>query len=162
MSEETIKTAFVEMFNYTIENKDEILGAMIEIIDSISDTSKLDSKISAVEERMAFAAEQVRSLVNDNARRVADQQQYEVEYKKRSDNYQSIARERETLETERMLLRTKRKEALSALNILKTTDAPITEFDENLFFGLVESITVKSAEELIFNFRDGSNRIWNL
>ena len=111
---------------------------------------------------MNFAAEQVRSLVNDNARRVADQQQYEVEYKKRSDNYQSIARERETLETERMLKQNKRKEALSALDILKTTDSPITEFDENLFFGLVESITVKSAEELIFNVRDGSSRIWNL
>ena len=162
LSEETIKTAFVEMFNYTIENKDEILDTMIEIIDSISDTSKLDSKISAVEERMAFAAEQVRRLVNDNARRVANQQEYEVEYKKRSDNYQSIARERETLETERMLLQNKRKEALSALDILKTTDAPITEFDENLFFGLVESITVKSEGLLLFNFRDGSSREWKL
>ena len=162
LSEETIKTAFVEMFNYTIENKTEIIETMMEIIEVISDTSKLDSKILAVEERMAFAAEQVRRLVNDNARRVTDQQQYEVEYKKRSDNYQSIARERETLETERMLQQNKRKEALSALNILKTTDAPITEFDENLFFGLVESIMVKSAEELIFNFRDGSSRIWNL
>ena len=150
------------MFNYTIENKDEILDTMIEIIAVISDTSKLDSKILAVEERMAFAAEQVRSLVNDNARRVADQQQYEVEYKKRSDNYQSIARERETLETEKTVLQNKHKEAMSAMEILKENDAPITEFDENLFFGLVESITVKSAGELIFNFRDGSSRIWNL
>ena len=162
LSEETIKTAFVEMFNYTIENKTEIIETMIEIIAVISDTSKLDAKISELRKKVNFAAEQVRSLVNDNARRVADQQQYEVEYKKRSDNYQSIARERETLETERMLLQNKRKEALSALDILKTTDSPITEFDENLFFGLVESITVKSAEELIFNFRDGSNRVWNL
>ena len=135
---------------------------MMEIIEVISDTSKLDSKISVVEERMVFAAEQVRRLVNDNARRVADQQQYEVEYKKRSDNYQSIARELETLEKERMLLQNKRKEALSALDILKTTEAPITEFDEKLFYGLVENVIVKSDDLLIFNFRDGSNRLWSL
>ena len=135
---------------------------MMEIIEVISDTSKLDSKISAVEERMAFAAEQVRRLVNDNARRVADQQQYEVEYKKRSDNYQSIARELAGLQNEKTVLQNKHKEALSALEILKENDAPITEFDENLFFGLVENIMVKTEDELIFNFRDGSCREWKL
>lgn len=135
---------------------------MVEIIDSISDTSKLDAKISAVEERMAVASELVRTLVNDNARRVTNQQEYEAEYKKRTDNYQSIARELEALETEKTVLQNKHKEAMSAVEILKTTDAPITEFDENLFFGLVESITVRSKDLLIFNFRDGSNREWKL
>ncbi len=111
---------------------------------------------------MAVASELVRTLVNDNARRVVNQQEYEAEYKKRTDNYQSVAREREALETEKTLLQNKHKEALSALDILKTTDAPITEFDENLLFGLVESIMVKSDDLLIFNFRDGSSREWKI
>ena len=47
----------------------------------ISDTSKLDSKISVEEERMVFAAKQIRTPIDENARKVAEQQQYEGEDK---------------------------------------------------------------------------------
>jgi len=55
-------------------------------------------------------------------------------------------------------MQNKRKEACVALTILKENKTPITEFDETLFFGLVENVTVKPDKNLIFNFKDGSCR----
>ena len=66
------------------------------------------------------------------------------------------------LERERALMQNKYKEACNALNILKETKAPVEEFDESLFFGLVESITVKTKELLIFNFKDGTEIEWKM
>ena len=66
------------------------------------------------------------------------------------------------LERERALMQNKYKEACNALNILKETNTPIEEFDENLFFGLIENITIKTKELLIFNFKDGTEIEWNM
>ena len=58
------------------------------------------------------------------------------------------------------MMQNKYKEACNALNILKETKNPIEEFDENLFFGLVENVTVKPNKNLIFNFKDGTEIEW--
>ena len=89
-----------------------------------------------------------------------NQLEYEKEYEKCTGNYQSISSELSKLEKEKVMMQNKYKEACNALNILKETKNPIEEFDENLFFGLVENVTVKPNKNLIFNFKDGTEIEW--
>jgi len=162
LTEEKVKDAFVWIFNCTIEKKEDLIDTIVDIIERISDTEKLDIKISELEMKIEIASENIRSWVNENAHNAMNQTEYETEYQNRANVYRELADELEGLEKEKLLMNDKKKEVESALKILKENDSPITEFDENLFYGLIENITVQSKDTLVFNFKDGSSRIWNL
>ena len=91
-----------------------------------------------------------------------NQAEYETEYQKRSEGYQKIADELSKLEKEKTLLINKKEEAQNALNILRENKEPLTEFDEAIFFSLVENIVVKSKDTLVFNFKDGTEIEWKM
>ena len=161
-SEEQLKTAFTEMFNSTIENRDIIIASVEEAIDAISDTGKFDDKISLLQTKLEAATEHIRSWVSKNAHCAMNQVEYETEYQKRSEGYQKIADELSKLEKEKTLLINKKEEAQNALNILRENKEPLTEFDEAIFFSLVENIVVKSKDTLVFNFKDGTEIEWKI
>ena len=71
-------------------------------------------------------------------------------------NTKKIADEISEIEKKKTLLLNKQKEARTALNLLRENKEPLAEFDEALFFGLIESIVVKSKDALVFNFKDGT------
>ena len=48
------------------------------------------------------------------------------------------------------------------MNLLRKNKEPLAEFDEALFFGLIESIVVKSKDALVFNFKDGTEIEWRI
>jgi len=161
-TEDQLKCEFIKMFNSTIENRDEIISTVEMAIKTISDTSKIDKKISVLQDSLKHSAEQIRSWINENAHREMNQAVYETEYQERTERYKKVEEEVSDLERERALMQNKYKEACNALNILKETNAPIEGFDENLFFGLIENITIKTKELLIFNFKDGTEIEWNI
>ena len=78
------------------------------------------------------------------------------------EGYQKIADELSKLEKEKKLLINKKVEAQNALNILRENKEPLTEFDEAIFFSLVENIVVKSKDTLVFNFKDGTEIEWKI
>ena len=150
------------MFNSTIENRDIIIASVEEAIDAISDTGKFDDKISLLQTKLEAATEHIRSWVSKNAHNAMNQAEYETEYKKRTAEYQKIADEITGIEKEKTLLINKQKEAQTALNLLRENKEPLTEFDEAIFFSLVENIVVKSKDTLVFNFKDGTEIEWKI
>ncbi len=55
----------------------------------------------------------------------------------------------------------KQKEIKKLLDTLNESNTLISEFDESLFYSLVDVITVKANKEIIFKFKDGSEVNWN-
>lgn len=161
-SEEQLKTAFTEMFNSTVENRDIIIASVEEAINRISDSSKLDEKISQLKIKLESAAKHIRSWVSKNAHCAMNQVEYETEYQNRNAAYKKIADEISVIEKEKTLLLNKQKEARTTLNLLRENKEPLAEFDEALFFGLIENIIVKSKDTLIFNFKDGTEIEWKI
>ena len=82
-TEEQLKIEFVKMFNSTIENRDEIISTVEIAIKTISDTSKIDKKISVLQDSLKHSAEQIRSWINENAHREMNQAVYETEYQRK-------------------------------------------------------------------------------
>jgi len=150
------------MFNSTIENKGEIIETLNDIILALTDTTKLDDKISELNEKLNLAAEQIKILVKENSLKALNQTEYEERYQKQSAEYFTIANTITELEKEKTLLKNKLKEVQVVLDTIRTHDSPIDEFDENLFFALIENITVKSKNELVFCFKDGSEVQWEI
>ncbi|MDP4119395.1 MAG: hypothetical protein Q8873_09475 [Bacillota bacterium] len=48
------------------------------------------------------------------------------------------------------------------LDTLNENNTLISEFDESLFYSLVDVITVKSDKKMVFKFKDGSEIQWNI
>ena len=67
LTEDTIKNAFVQTFNSTIENREEIIDTILNVIETISDTSKLDKKILDIQAKQKDAAEYISQWVHENA-----------------------------------------------------------------------------------------------
>ena len=144
------------------KNKDEIIETLNDIILALTDTTKLDGKISELNEKLSLAAEQIKLLVKENSRTTLNQAEYEERYHKQSAEYFTIANTITELEKEKTLLKNKLKEVQVVLDTIRTHDSPIDEFDENLFFALIENITVNSKTELVFCFKDGSEVQWDI
>ena len=119
-------------------------------------------KILDIETKQKTSAEYISQWVHENASIAMNQAKYEEEYQRRTGEYQQLTDELEKLEQEKLIRKNKVKEAQEALKILKENDSPITEFDESLFFSLIENVTVHSDKTLVFNFKDGSQKEWNI
>lgn len=157
LTEQSIKKAFVKAFNSKIENREEILQVLEYALLTLTDTSKIETKIISLEADLRYAAERVQAWVKENTHCQLQATEYEAEYIKRTNAYTKLSEDIENLEKEKAIRLSKKKELESALYILKNADTLIEEFDEALFFATVETITVNHDRSIVFNFKDGTS-----
>lgn len=56
----------------------------------------------------------------------------------------------------------KRLELEKFVRLLKKQDDLLTEFDEELWYAVIDRLVVKSSIEVIFIFKDGSEVLWTI
>lgn len=59
LTEEQLKEAFVNMFNSTVANRDELTEGILDIISEISNTDNIDAKLSILYKELEASAEQI-------------------------------------------------------------------------------------------------------
>lgn len=152
-TEDELKEIFVKVFNETFKDKELIVSNLEDIITELTNTDEIEKKLSELREEERQAGEYIRLWVKENSRRVIDQQVYEEEYIKRAEKVKEIQNKISELSDERTLQLNRRKEAENSLKLIRENDV-LTEFDEELFAGLVESITM-FEDKLVFEWKDG-------
>jgi hypothetical protein len=155
-TEEQLKQAFVDVFNSTIDNRDEIIATINDLIYTLADTSRIDTEIGKQQELVDITADNIRLCVEENGRYALNQDEYEKHYCKLADKYQEEKSMLEILQDKRTMQIAKQKETQKFLGTLKANNSLITDFDESLFYSLVSTITVVSDKELAIVFMDGS------
>lgn len=155
-TEEQLKQAFIDVFNSTIENRDEIISTLNALICTLADTSKIDIQIENQQKKVNTAAENIRACVDENRRYALNQEEYEKRYSEVVKMYQYETSKLEELENMRTMQIFKKKEVQKMLNTLNENKTLMTEFDGGLFYSLVDIVTVKDKNGLIFKFKDGS------
>ena len=89
-------------------------------------------------------AEMLQQCVNENARIAFDQTEYQKKYDGLADRFDRIK--------ERVAKREKTERFLAEL---EKRDGPLTEFNEEDWYSLVEYATVYSREDIRFTFKNG-------
>ena len=151
--EDDLKEIFVQMFNDTFKDKELIVSNLETVIGELTNTDAIEEKLSELKEQEIQAGEYIRLWIKENSRRVIDQDVYEEEYIKRAEKVKEIQSEISKLSDERTLFLNKKKEAESSLKLIIEHEM-LTEFDEELFAGTVESITV-FEDRVVFEWKDG-------
>ncbi len=154
--EEELKAAFVVAFNRILGEKSQYIAAFKEILPLLADTSKLEAKLAKAQDASDAATGRMRRYVEENARLVQDQDEYNLRFNEMSEECEKA--EKLVAEIKDSILeQSARKEKIRRyLDELCKAGDIVTEFDFGLWQATVDTVTVSRDKAFKFIFRDGS------
>lgn len=154
LTDEILQKAFIEVFNRTINNRDEIIETLKEVAAAFADTSKLDREITKTKIQYEAETEIMKQMTNQNAQQALDQEEFDKRYAAHAEEYQNMKAKTSELEHDKTLQKYRQEQIFTSIETIKTSQT-VETFDESLFQSMVDTITVTSDQELIFAFKDG-------
>ena len=156
LSEEVLQRIFVEAFNRVIEVRDRIIGDFDAIIEVLTDISSLDKESTKLRDECAVVMELIRKCVEENAHSAMDQSEYQERYNELVDRYETAKRRLDAIADEKQARAAKRESISRFLTDLKRLDGLLAEFDEELWYATVDTMTVRLEREAIVTFKNGT------
>ena len=152
LTAETIKDVFIRAFNDMISNKSEIISNLRENTAISSNMEMLISQRDAAKDEMAMLADIVQNLIAENARIAQDQKEYNKKYQLAMERYEAAKSKYEELAAQVAEAHRKQRAVETFINNVRDLGV-ITEFDEDLWGLLVESVTVYSKDDIRVEFK---------
>ncbi|MFX4263138.1 recombinase family protein [Pelotomaculum propionicicum] len=162
LKEESIKRAFLEAFNSLIDNKAEILENYDGIIARITDCRRQEKEIEKIDEDCASIEVLIQKLIAENARSAIEQGEYNRKYSGYVVRYNELQARRQELSTDITMRQARRSQMKAFIKQLTKQDQLLTEFDEGLWSATLNAVVVKSEQEVIFQFKDGTELPWSI
>ena len=152
---EAIKDAFVRSLNEKLEHRDEVLGNLKEIRNLISGGERTLQQQTALWEESRLLEEQIQALIMQNARIAMDQEQYQKEFDELVERHSRVKQEYEeqAIAAEQDVGRVAQIDYF--ISTLEELNAPVTEFDEQLWISMVDHVVVHSKEDIRVVYLDG-------
>ncbi|MBQ2176658.1 MAG: recombinase family protein, partial [Alphaproteobacteria bacterium] len=159
LKEEQIKACFVLAVNELIKNKNEIITNLETAKKLLCDNEVIEKECGELQKELNVIVNKVQLYISENARVVQDQAEYRSRYNELVGKYESLKTQIE--EKEQLISDNIAKSRIFDVFIkeLKKQQGLVTEFDENLWCSLVESMTVYSKEKIVVRFKNGTEII---
>ncbi len=154
--EATLTQLFLNAFNQLTSNKDEIVENCETIKQVLTDTSSLDTQTEELQREIAVVTELIRQCVDENARSIIDQAEYKKRYNGLVARYEKAKGTLEKVEEQRQARSAKREQLDNFLTTLLQQDSVLTEFDETLWFAVIDNVMVFADDDVRLTFRDGT------
>ncbi|WP_243450248.1 recombinase family protein [Desulfosporosinus sp. Sb-LF] len=143
--EATLKQLFLNAFNQLITNKYEIMENCEMIKQVLTDNAALNSEAENLQSEIAVVTELIHQCVDENARSVIDQVEYQQRYNGLVARYEKAKNTLEKIEELRQARRVKREQLDAFLATLLRQDSVLIEFDETLWFAVMDKVTVYAS-----------------
>lgn len=156
MTEEQIKEEFVKVFNNLVSNKEEVIKDCENIVLDLVNTEDIDSEITKLQGESEIIVELMKSLIYENSRKVMNQDEYNKKYNYYTEKYEKIKSELSKLEDKKQNLKVRRDKIKIFIEDLKSNDKLIDEFDERLWYVMVDKVVVRKEENIEFQFRNSN------
>lgn len=158
--EEQLKEMFVGVMNMRMKDKEGIIAAYIDVIRALTDNEVLKAEAANLHDECEVVLEMMRQLVHENAHNAQNQNEYQRRYGAMVERYEKAKARVDDVTQTIECRNVKRAELEQFVEILKSRDSLLTEFDNELWNAVIERLVVRSATEVIFTFRDGSELSW--
>ena len=156
LTEEQIKEEFVKAFNNLISNKDEVVKDCENTVLTLINTEDIGGKISKLQQESEIIVELMRSLIYENSRKVMNQDEYNKKYDSYTEKYEKIKSELSKLEDKKQDLKVRMDKIRMFVDNLKNHSKVIYEFDERLWYVLVDKVVVYEDGKVEFKFRNSN------
>ena len=156
LDEETLKQLFVSAVNKLFTAKDEIINNFNLIKNELFDTTALKTEQTELQNEIAVIAEFIQKCIEENARVALGQKEYQERYETLVARYNTAKAKFDEV-SEQIASKKARGELVKTfIAELKKQDSLITEFDKQLWFSLLDFITVHIDTNVRFTFKDGT------
>jgi len=155
LTEEEIQKLFLEAVNKLVKNKKEIISNHKEMAKIIFDTSALEKEKIELEEELNIVAEQVNECINENARKVQNQDEYEIRYSSLVNRFNATKARLDEIKQTIIEKQSKRDKVEDFIHEFEKQEL-MTEFDKNVWLSMVDYLTVHYDGKVEFTFLDGS------
>ena len=153
---ETLELAFVAAFNRILGKKAHYIRQFEELMPLLAGTTVLETKRETLLVEQQNIENQLRRCIEENARAVQDQEEYERRYNELASTLVSLSGQISDVDNEILECAARKEKIHRFLKELQQSGDIVTEFDENLWNATVEDLTVRSAKEVAVTFRDGT------
>jgi len=160
INEETVKKAFVEVYNGMVEDKKSFISILEQSLAESTKSDKITEALTQAEEQLIITKQKIHQLIADNAHIAMDQSEYIRKFDKLCEKSQEIEVEIQKLKDEKLLRDTRLMHRENFIKQLRKCGKILLGFDIDLFNGIVETVSVKDANTLSFAFRDGTKIDW--
>ena len=143
MTEEEIKQIFVKTLNSLAEVKECVIAELRPLIDSVCQTGEMTEERGRTEQELAVLAERLEMLIRENARVAQDQTAYLKQENEIRARYLEKQGDLENLSGQIAESERKRKTLEGMIQAVCCINGEQTEFDEELWGGLLDYIVVK-------------------
>ncbi len=156
LEEETIKELFLKAANILCTEKEEVIANFEAIKDTVFATDALEREKADLHEEMNVVAELIKQCISENARVALNQEEYQARYNSLVDRFEKAKAQLEAVSMEITEKQARREMAEQCLAEITKQEGVISEFDEDLWYALVDYVTVFNKENVRFTFKDGT------
>ena len=121
----------------------------------LGDTTALEKERRSLDEQLGIDAKSENDLIARNARVVQDQKEYNERYDALISRYEETEHKRDAVMEQIDQITIHHRKIKRFIESVKDLPEPITEFDESLWAGLVDSMTVHSKDRIVFRLTCG-------
>ena len=159
LREEQMKKCFIFAVNELIKNKREIIDNIETAKKLLCNTAALEEECGKLQQELNVIVGMVESCISENSRVAQNQDEYRKRYNSLVEKYESIKTQIE--EKEQLISDNIAKSRTFDMFIkeLKKQEELVTEFDENLWGSLLETMTVYSKDKIVVRFKNGTEII---
>lgn len=154
LTEKQIKEEFVKAFNNLISNKDEVIKDCEDMVLKLACTESIDNEITKLKEESEVVVELMKSLIYENSRKAMDQDKYNQKYDFYNERYEKIKNKLSKAEEKKQDLKARKDKIAIFINDLKENNKIISEFDERLWYAIVEKVVVNVDGTIDFIFKN--------
>ncbi len=155
LTEQEIKDLFIKAYNEALGNKERIVNDTAEVIDLLTNTTKLDELIASLTTEAEVIAEMVNKLVSENARVAQSQEEYQAKYDALIEKYNKLRSQIEEAQKERTYKLGQAQHLQAFLKSLIEAKEALDEWDDEVWMIMVEKAVVHRNKSVTFTFYNG-------
>ena len=157
LTEDELKACFVDAYNQRAACRTETLTDCQTRLDSISDMTEIDAEISRGSAEIESLIDQSKRLIEENARSVHNQEEYQRMHAALVAQYNQACERLAHLQNERSRRMDRQKSIEWFMESFSRREELLEEFDEELFFSVLDSMIVYTDGSVAVQFRDGKD-----
>ena len=154
LTDEDIYRCFISAVNRLLEQKETVIASLRGGLAVAFDLTSLQAKETALIEEVQLLADAVEKCIYENAHIALDQEEYRKRYESLTKRCDETKAELDAV-AEQIADKKARKAAIEGfLKVLQEQDGLVTDFQTNLWCGLVDFMTVYSTNDIRVTFRN--------
>ena len=155
LTEERLKELFLMALGEYLSDRDGAIDRLRYAQKVLTDTDFIDADIANLEEELSTVAAMLRVCIEQNAANTVTEESYRVAHDDLCSRYKEIQTKLATLQKQRDKMNA---DAITIGGMMfelgELDDLPLT-FDEKLWQGTVDHVTIYADERVVFRFKDG-------